>query len=187
MNFNIECLEQAKAELSAVTEQLLQLDPYWKKCFPCKSQGKCCIGADPRFSQPDLEAVFNLSTTFSETDKMVLSSNIHNRQLCPFRGKDKCLINAVRTLDCLYTPFQAVITARQTIMYSMITDSCDFKVVDVPIQQIKYELKEDAFILLPSFGCIRHYILLNQLNFINSNYPEICSATAVAKQMLQNI
>lgn len=184
MCFDLNWLERAREELEAATQRLLQIDSYWQKCFPCKNSGKCCIGANPIFSEPDLKAVLSITNEFSDIEKEILSKNIKENKLCPFRANDRCIIHKERTLNCLYTPFQAVITNRNTIMYSMITDKCDFKVIDVPIDKINYEIAENLFIILPSFGVKRHYILLNKLNFIQEDYPGNTPSIDVVKYIL---
>ncbi len=184
MDFDLNWLQTARNELENATERLLQIDSYWKRCFPCESHGKCCIGANPAFSVPDLIALSLIEKEFTNSDKDILVENVTNNRFCPFRSKDRCLIHKERTLNCLYTPFQAVITNRNTIMYAMIKHNCEFKTVEVPIKKISYKLIEDIFIYLPNFESHRHYILLNNLNFIKQNYPEIISAIDIARNII---
>ncbi|WP_313803235.1 YkgJ family cysteine cluster protein [Cytobacillus sp.] len=152
-------------ELDNLIQQLRTKDPYWNKCHPCKNKGKCCIGANPSFSDKEWQDVIEYLDEIPKDDYDKLLENFKHNKLCPFRTESKCLIHKVRPFNCKYTPFQAVYRNDGKIIYSMTTDDCNFKTV-VSEPNMNFNSTEN-FIELNNFLEKRSYLLIN--NWVISN------------------
>lgn len=162
----------ANIELDKLIEQLKIKDPYWNKCDPCQNKGKCCIQANPEFSQDEWNRVTKQLETMDKDDYSKLFTNFQHQSLCPFRTENKCLIHEARPLNCKHTPFQAFLRNDGKLIYSMITDDCDFKTVVIEPDN-KLSTTSD-FVELNSFVEKRQFLLLNNwvLNNNQLNIPQ---------------
>lgn len=145
----------AKSELNQLISELLKIEPYWKKCYPCMHNGKCCIGADISIRNDEWEIIKGHIQTL-EADRI---SALKNQSSCPFRTPTECLIHDYRPLNCMYTPFQAVFNETTKMLhYSMSDEHCNCKQIETDIGDIDLS---NPFIKLDNFGKDVYYLLLN--------------------------
>ena len=160
MNYS---LTELRNILLSKIEKLTQLEPYWNKCSACPNHGKCCINANISIREDEWVIIKDYISTLCAQDKLLLSENINNHIFCPFRTTEKCLIHAVRPLNCLYTPYQLAQNVKTgDIHYSVVDNNCSFTSKEIKGHPLLNS--EIPFIQADSFGQPRNYLFLN--NFI---------------------
>lgn len=151
-------MKRIVSSLNELIDQLRKVEPYWNKCYPCINKGKCCIGADPSFTENEWEATKQQIKNFEATHLEKLKLNVNTHVTCPFRTETECLIHRSRPLNCMYTPFQAFLRLDNKVAYSMDSPNCDFETTLVPYDPSSVH---GNIIELNSFGVKRKYLLLN--------------------------
>lgn len=156
------------ATLEAVIEELCRLEPFWNRCHPCSSKGKCCEGAEIRPSKTEQQVIttYLLSLPFSE--KQHVMDNLMNSRFCIYRTPEKCLIHEVRPEICRYTPYQCVITNENVLQYSFVgSDANKQCVFQACLRQLSpaeaAAMRESKFLLLENFDRKTYYLSLNWL------------------------
>lgn len=82
--------------LEEAISELRKIEPYWNRCFPCKNQGKCCIGADVTIYKSEWNKIYSYLNNLPDLEKSIVMSNLQLNKLCIFRSEEKCLIHKVR-------------------------------------------------------------------------------------------
>jgi len=144
--------------------ELRKIEPFWERCFPCQHKGKCCKDADIEITESEWLIISDYIQALDVKDKKILKRNILLRSYCVFRSKDKCLIHEVRPENCRYTPFQCVITDDNRLLYSKVSDNCNFEdgIIELNAASIKH-LKNAKYIQLDNFEKQTYYLSLNHL------------------------
>lgn len=100
-------LAEIREILDGHVKKLLELEPYWKMCYPCKHNGRCCERANPEISREEWEAIekyLNKRPKIKETAENNYTMGLRCIFYSP--NEEKCLIHDERPLFCRYTPFQ---------------------------------------------------------------------------------
>lgn len=102
-------IQEARRGIDAEVQEILRLDPYWSKCYPCRQGGVCCRGADVLALLPELTDIFDWLENNPETKNHALQQLKLGRD-CIFYREDarSCLIHERRPLFCRLTPFKGL-------------------------------------------------------------------------------
>lgn len=149
--------DEIKAELLSQINQLLALEPKWKKCNKCPHFGLCCVGADISVYQYEWDKI----KSYLLNNPAILSQvrrNYKAHSQCYFRISDRCLIHDIRPLNCIFTPYQAIYGSDKHIHYSPYRDNCRTKYYAIKCDGIDVS---QLFIPLPTNHSYTHYLLLN--------------------------
>lgn len=131
-------LDEIKNELNKEIEELEKLDSYWTKCRKCPFKGKCCIDNDIDIREDEWELIKNLLDSNSEIRGKV-KNNFLNDKKCYFRTEECCLIHNIRPTNCIYTPYQAIVTKYENhLIYNKIDDNCNFKKIETSLDKANF-------------------------------------------------
>lgn len=137
-------LREIKEELWREIGELEKLDPSYRKCRSCPFQGKCCLDNDIDIREDEWEEIQGFLEDHPERKEKVRENFLTGRK-CYFHTSSMCLIAEVRPTNCLYTPYQAILTyPDQDLLYSFGDEDCDFT-----LRREKHVRKEDLHFLSP--------------------------------------
>ncbi|MBR3078158.1 MAG: YkgJ family cysteine cluster protein [Oscillospiraceae bacterium] len=156
------------ATLEAVIEELCRLEPFWNRCHPCSSKGKCCEGAKIRPSKKEQQVITEHLVSLPFFDKQQLMYNLMNSRICIYHTPEKCLIHDVRPEVCRYTPYQCVITNENMLNYSFVGSDankrCFFKACSRQLSPTEAAaMRQSKYLLLDNFDRKTYYLSLNWL------------------------
>ncbi|HEX3047209.1 MAG TPA: YkgJ family cysteine cluster protein [Bacillota bacterium] len=127
---------------------LLENESYWRKCFPCKNNGNCCVESITAATSSEWAIIREFISRLPEVDLLTLKRNISNNIRCPFRGENKCIIHDVRPIVCRVTPI-TIFPKSNIIDFSFSSNKC----MKTDIYKISAEFNpiclQDDLILLP--------------------------------------
>lgn len=124
-------LKEIKEELFREIEELEEIDPFWKKCRHCPFKGKCCIDNDIDIREDEWNEIKELLDS-DEQIRSQVEENLRNGRKCYFRTENCCLIHRIRPTNCIYTPYQAVLTEYENhLIYNEIDDACNFRKIEI--------------------------------------------------------
>lgn len=94
--------------IDSQVEALLERDPFWRKCYPCKNNGRCCQNDSPLATADEfaaLEAFLLGKLNIWQT----VYQNLKDGRNCIFYAPDAsaCLVHELRPIICRLTPFKA--------------------------------------------------------------------------------
>ena len=154
--------------LDDVIEELLELEPFWRICYPCRFKGVCCHGAKISVT-PDEQAVIDeyLSGQPLLVRRLVFVHKMIGWH-CKYHTDEGCLIHDVRPANCRYTPFQMGVSSDHVLTYSMVrvgeSGHCEFSMQHIPLSDAQGGyLASSKFPLLDNFGRPTRYLSLNWL------------------------
>lgn len=169
MSNNNYTIEELREILFQKIDRLIEIEPSWSKCMRCQHKGKCCIKADISIREDEWKIIKEYIQNFNESDKSVLRHNIKHHIFCPFRASDKCLIHEVRSLNCIWTPFQVV----QNIQTNDLTFYIPYLSCKYFRKTIKkYPKINDEFVKLRIGNKECYYLFLNDIYIEYINNPE---------------
>lgn len=149
-------LAEIKEELNRRIEKLENLDPFWKKCRHCPNHGKCCIDNDIDIREDEWNQIQKVLDSNASIREQVYDNLIHGRK-CYFRTASCCLIHGIRPTNCIYTPYQAVISEYENhLIYNSVDEDCNFKRMETEADP--YLINQD---ILEIKGEPHPYLLLN--------------------------
>lgn len=149
-------LEEIIEELNKEIEELEKNDSFWMKCKKCPFKGKCCIDNDIDIREDEWERIKKVLDSNRFIYNQV-KSNFFNGKKCYFRTESCCLIHNIRPTNCIYTPYQAIITKYENhLIFNEIDDFCNFKRIEIPFQ---IEKNDSYLIDIPNFS--HKYLYLN--------------------------
>lgn len=154
--------------LDTAIDELLALEPFWKICYPCKFKGFCCHGAVIELSADEQRAVDECVSRLPSDKREQFEANRRAGRRCVYQTDTECLIHSVRPQNCRYTPFQALITAKDVLRYTMVrvgaSGHCEFRRQDIRVgERLHILLESHKFLRLDSFGRQTYYLNLNWL------------------------
>ena len=120
-------VERLYALVDILSEQLIKIDTYWKKCFPCSNMGRCCVGVDIPVYEVEWILISQFLSNLTYDERELIKKNLTENIVCPFRLPGKCAVHAVRPLYCRITPYMAVYHEEATeieVMYPAV--NCTF-------------------------------------------------------------
>lgn len=127
----IYSLAEIKAELCSEIEKLEALDPFWKRCRNCPFKGRCCIDNDIDIREDEWFEIKALLDS-SETIKAQVRDNFLHHRKCFFQTEKCCLIHPIRPCNCLYTPYQAVLTDYEHhLIFNVMDEKCEFETKEI--------------------------------------------------------
>ncbi len=130
-------LEEIKEELNKEISELEKIDSFWLKCKACPFKGKCCIDNDIDIREDEWKLIQDLLDTNHFVFEQV-KDNFENHKKCYFRIDTCCLIHNIRPTNCIYTPYQAIITDYENLLiYNKCDDLCNFTTIESK-DEIKY-------------------------------------------------
>ena len=148
-------LDEIKKELFKEIEELEEKDSFWKKCNNCPFKGKCCIDNDIDIREDEWIKIKNLLNNDDQIRAQV-KENFRKNRKCYFRTDKCCLIHDIRPTNCIYTPYQAVITKYEGhLIYNRTDEDCNFR----RIEKEGYKPSEET--ILKITGEEHPYLLLN--------------------------
>lgn len=154
--------------LETAIKELYEIEPFWKRCNPCCSKGKCCEGAKIDPSRAEQKVIAEYALSLGESEKMQLCDNINSGRFCKYHTPEKCLIHNVRPEVCQYTPYQCVINKDNKLLYSFVgsdeNDQCVFQSIKRQLTPDEAEsMRKQKYLLLENFGRKTYYLSLNWL------------------------
>ena len=146
--------------------ELLEIEPFWKICYPCKYHGACCVGAEISFDDSEYEAIKECVSRLPIAEQAIIRDNAESGRHCIFRAPDKCLIHEVRPENCRYTPLQCLVTTDGELRYAMIRitedGACQHRSIRRRIDAAQAQIvRSQEFVLLPNFSRQTYYLSLN--------------------------
>ena len=154
--------------LETAIKELCEIEPFWDRCRPCISKGKCCEGAEIKPSKKE-KIVISLYMLFRPlSEKRRLKENKLKSRYCIYQTPEKCLIHNVRPEVCRYTPYQCVITPGNVLKYSLVgsdeKNRCTFQAYERQLSSSEASvMRKSKFLLLDNFGRKTYYLSLNWL------------------------
>lgn len=102
----LETLRRLRDDITRFSEQLKDIEPYWRDCFPCCHNGRCCAGATTYLSHLEWHQVKGLLSDDVATFKSA-QNNVRAQCMCIFYCADasQCLVHETRPLHCRFTPY----------------------------------------------------------------------------------
>jgi Fe-S-cluster containining protein len=104
----IVAVHRLYALIDQLADQLVRMDNYWNKCFPCTNKGCCCVGVDIPVYEAEWLLIAEYLSKLCHEDIEQVKKNLSDNILCPFHLTTKCAIHTVRPLYCRFTPYMAV-------------------------------------------------------------------------------
>jgi len=119
-------LPELRDFVDGISKDLAKIEPYWRKCFPCKNKGRCCNNSD--IGIPDVEWK-SIVEFLSENKDVIEYAKIRarNSMKCIFYNHDakSCLIHPVRPINCRFAPYHIAYDAKKRgFFYHMCNEDC---------------------------------------------------------------
>jgi Fe-S-cluster containining protein len=123
-------------KVDVLKDELLKRDSYWKKCYPCINNGKCCRNADVDVTESEWKRIVTVLQKRPHLYSFVKNQYLKKRH-CIFYSSSlaSCSIHEERPLMCRYTPFQMVSINGKTFCNEL-DDDCDH-IHDVEVQNVE--------------------------------------------------
>ena len=129
-------IQEARRGIDAEVREILRLDQYWNKCYPCRQGGVCCRGANVLALLPELADIHDLLENTPETKSYALQQILLGRD-CIFYREDaqSCLVHDRRPLLCRLTPFKGLSGKGEITVFVEGSGGCrDFAMRTLPVE-----------------------------------------------------